>query len=126
MIDPVEMTVAYLAERQMASAYYDTMERQVRAKLRNCSTEELLTMLDKYDLRFAKAVRDKVGRGGWWAYPGGKIVEMKQLPDLDALKVFIQKLRNLDTGGSMVDSLRIMMMIAILEHLTRQLQGLMG
>ncbi len=97
------------------------MERQVRAKLRNCSTEELLNMLDHYDFRFAQAVRDKVGRGG--AYPGGKIVGMKQLPELDSLRLFIEKLRNLDSGGSLVDSLRIMVMVSILEHLIRQLQG---
>ncbi len=105
---------------------YDRLERETRAKLRNMSTEELLSMLDSYDFRFAQVVRDKVGRGGWHLYPGGKLLGMKQFPQLDSLKLILEKLRTVDTGGSLVDTMRVMVMIAILEHLTRQLQGLIG
>src|SRR2546430_10099499 len=107
-------------------SYLRNLESRVRSKLRNMSTDQLVKMLDRYDFRIAQIVKDKMGSPYGWNYDGNKLRMMNQLPELNSIKALTEKLRNLDTGGSLVETMRLMVMVAILEHLTRQLQGLIG
>jgi hypothetical protein len=105
--------------------YMTEQERQLRARIRNMSTEELLSLLDKCDPRFAQVVRAKVGRGGW-SYHRGKLMGMKEIPELGQLKLILQRLSTMENGGSLLESLRVMTLIAILQQIIRNIQGLVG
>jgi hypothetical protein len=118
----LEMAAGYaVAER----GYLTEAERQLRARIRNMSTEDLLSMLDRCDPRFARVIRSKVGRGGW-TFRNGKLMGAKEIPDLGQLKLILQRLGTMDTGGSLLESLRIMTLIAILQQIIRNMQGLVG
>ena len=107
--------------------YYDSIEADVRTKLRNYSTDELVQMLAHYDFRLAEVVKAKMRSPGGWSIRDGKILGAKMFdPDIASLKLILERLRTMDTGGSLLDSLRIMVMVAIMEQLTRNLQGLVG
>src|SRR5260370_40594183 len=107
-------------------AQFEKFERETREKLRNCSNEELLGMLDKYDFRLAQVVREKMGRGGW-SYRNGKLMGARELPELGQLKLILQRLSTMDVnGGSLLESLRVMAMIPILQQIIRNIQGLVG
>jgi len=118
----LEQAAGYLAAEH---AYYERITSETRAKLRNCSTEELLGMLDHYDFRLAQVVKAKMGRGGW-TYRRGKIIGAREIPELGQLKLILQRLSTMDTGGSFLESLRVMTMIAILQQIVRNIQGLVG
>src|SRR5712692_3619621 len=106
-------------------AQYEKFERETREKLRNCSNEELLGMLDKYDFRLAQVVREKMGGSGWRSYHDWKLRGMKEIPELGQLKLILQRLSTMDNnGGSLLESLRVMAMIAILQQIIRNIQGL--
>jgi hypothetical protein len=83
-------------------------------------------MLDKYDFRFAQVVREKMGHGGW-SYRNGKLMGAREIPELGQLKLILQRLSTMDTnGGSLLESLRVMAMIAILQTIIGRIQGLVG
>ena len=106
--------------------YMTEGERQLRARVRNMSTEELLSTLDKCDPQFGKFVRSKVGRGGW-TFRNGKLMGARELPEIGQLKLILQRLGTMDiNGGSLLESLRVMAMIAILQQIIRNIQGLVG
>ncbi len=105
--------------------YMTEAERQLRVRVRNMSTEELLSTLDKCDPQFGKFVRSKVGRGGW-TFRNGKLMGAREIPELGQLKLILQRLGSLDTGGSLLESLRIMAVVAILQQIIRNMQGLVG
>ena len=117
----LEKAAGYLAAEK---AYYDRLATETRAKLRNSSTDELVAMLDHYDFRLAQVVRNKM-KHGWHSAYGTKLT-MSEVPELGQLKLILQRLQSMDTGSSLLESLRVMALIAILQQIVRNIQGLVG
>ena len=111
----LEMAAGNLAAEK---GYITEEQRVVRERIRNMSNDQLIALIERYDPRFAAVIREEVRRYGKLTNSNGT--------ELGQLKLILQRLQTMDTGGSLLETLRVMAIIAILQQIIRNVQGLIG